>query len=103
MLLNSQVVRDQKQELPQLDHNGGNSKLMLADSLNKLPTVLFLMSQETKMSKEAKLSSTRDMVVRTRNGRSNMLIKPTSLKPRDSTKNSVSTSIDHSTSDHRCQ
>jgi hypothetical protein len=55
------------------------------------------MSLEAKMSKETQLEYTKTIMEPTRNGRLSILIRPQRMRLRDSMKNSVSTSIDHST------
>ena len=66
-------------------------------------TVRSLKLKEAKMKKDKQLESGVTTVVKTRDGRSNMLIKLIRLRLRDSMKNSASTSIDHSTWFLKCQ
>jgi hypothetical protein len=60
-------------------------------------TAKYLMFQEEKIRKDKLVLSTRDMVVPTKDGRLSILTKLLMSQLKDLTKNSVCTSVDHST------
>jgi len=57
---------------------------------------------EPRMRKDKELSSMATKRELTKSGRLSMLIKPSQIEPRDSTRNSASTSTDHSMLDQEC-
>ena len=86
---------------PTLDGSNSSSTKRVNSSIG--PTIRFLMSLQAKMKKVKQLVSKTTLARATRNGEFYILTKLPRLKPRDSTKNSVSISIDHSTSDQDFQ
>ena len=81
---------------------GSNYSSMRTTCLRTLLKIKYLMLLELKMKKVNQFRYTRHMANKTKNGMSDISMKPRN-KPRDSTVNSVSTSTDHSTSDQECQ
>jgi len=77
------------------------------NSLSIQPITRYLMSKALRMRKDKRfklqIETTKRVVQPTKDGRSFMLIRLMLLEPRASTKNSDSTSTDHSTSDPECQ
>jgi hypothetical protein len=86
-----------------LTPTGGRSSSMKVNNSSTGQTAKYLMSQEEKILKDKPFGSGRIMVEPTRNGRSSILTKQRRSQLKDSTKNSDSTSTDHSTSDQDSQ
>jgi len=85
-------------------HNGSRSSSSKQDNSSTSERIKrFLMSMVPRMRKLERLLSERTQVKLTRNGMSSILIRLLRVKLKDSMKNSVSTSTDHSISDLTCQ
>ena len=80
-----------------LTQDGGNFSLTVNHTSSTGRTRRFLMFQDQRMLKDKQLSSGRDTVEQTRDGELSILTLIRETKPRDSTRNSVSTATDHST------
>jgi hypothetical protein len=65
--------------------------------------IWFSKSKTAKMLKPTQLLFIQTLERLTKNGISSILTKLRRMRPRDSMKNSVSSSIDHSTLDQECQ
>ena len=76
---------------------------MANNSSMSTETKEFSMSMEPRMRKLERLLSDLTMVKLKQNGMSSILTKLPRMRLRDSIKNSVSISTDHSTSDQECQ
>jgi len=82
--------------------DGSRSSSIRTANSSTGPTIRFSMSREAKMRKDMQLVFGVTIEESINNGKLFILIKPPSLKPRDSTKNSDSTSTDHSILDQDC-
>jgi hypothetical protein len=78
---------------------GGRSSDTLTVNSSTGITTRYLMSHKERMKKDKNFGTGRIMVEPTRDGRYSILIKHQRFQRKDSTKNSDSTSTDHSTSD----
>jgi hypothetical protein len=76
---------------------GGKSLSMKVNTSSTSRTTRYLMSQEPRIKKVSQSLSGEDIREPTRDGRSSILTSQRMNQPRDSTKNLVSTSTDHST------
>jgi len=90
-----------KSQLP--TPTGGNFSDLKVSSLSTGRTIRYLMSMVVKMRKVDQPKSGPNMVELTRDGRFFILISNQRFQPKDSIKNSDSTSTDHSTSDQDFQ